>query len=356
MLKKKYAIALCGIISASLFAACSTGGPTPSSSSSNSNSSSSSSNPVATEGDVKTGLAVVTNLSESGSVADGTDGKGKAVFTAAAVLVDDNGTIVSCDLDTLEADVTFSGEGKITSDLTAGFKSKNEKGASYNMKQYSGIQKEWDEQAKAFSEYVVGKTADEIANIAMDNTGKPTDADLLTGCTIAIPDFVKAVAQAAENATVRGASAEDTVSVAISVDPSSSKDAGETDGAVDLAATIMAASFDTKGTFTSAYTDSVEAVVNFTSTGEITSDLEKEVVSKYDLKDSYNMKAASPIQKEWYEQADGFSTFVVGRTLDDISAAITDGYATDADLAATCTINMYGFMDVASKVSERNSK
>lgn len=349
MLRKKYAIALCGIISASLFAACSTGGPAPSSSSSKKPA-------VVADGEVKTGLAVVTNLSESSPVADGADGKGKAVFTAAAVLVDGNGTVVSCDLDTLEADVTFSAEGKITSDLTAGFKSKNEKGASYNMKQYSGIQKEWDEQAKAFSEYVVGKTADEISNIAMDNTGKATDADLLAGCTITIPDFVKAVAQAAENATARGASAEDSVSVAISVNPSSSKDASDSDGAVDLAATIMAASFDANGNFTSAYTDGVEAVVNFTSTGEITSDLEKEVVSKYDLKDSYNMKAASPIQKEWYEQADGFSNFVVGRTLDDISAAITDGYATDADLAATCTINMYGFMDAASKVSARNSK
>ena len=41
------------------------------------------------------------------------------------------------------------------------------------MKKASGIGKEWNEQAAAFAKYVEGKTANEIAAIAVDESKHP---------------------------------------------------------------------------------------------------------------------------------------------------------------------------------------
>ena len=86
----------------------------------------------AAEGSLKTGLAVVGNLSDS------TDGKVKYDVTVAAVLVDENGMIVDCKLDSLGAEVNFDETGVITSDLTAALATKNELGDSYGMKASGG--------------------------------------------------------------------------------------------------------------------------------------------------------------------------------------------------------------------------
>jgi hypothetical protein len=65
---------------------------------------------------------------------------------------------------------------------------KNEKGFDYGMVAYnaSAIGKEWFEQAAAVADYAVGKTADELANGAVNAEGKAADADLATVATIRI--------------------------------------------------------------------------------------------------------------------------------------------------------------------------
>ena len=60
-----------------------------------------------------------------------------------------------------------------------------------------GIGKEWDEQAKAYDEWLMGKTADDVAGIELED-GKATDEDLLAGATITISDFVAATTEAFE--------------------------------------------------------------------------------------------------------------------------------------------------------------
>ena len=58
------------------------------------------------------------------------------------------------------------------------------------------------------------------------------------------------------------------------------------------------------------------------------------------------MKGASPIGKEWYEQAAAFEKFAVGKTADELAAAVgEDGYPTDADLSAGCTIIVNAIVD-----------
>ena len=48
----------------------------------------------------------------------------------------------------------------------------------------------------ALSLAACGKTADEVASIAVDETTKPTDADLLTSVTIKIGEFQNLIAKA----------------------------------------------------------------------------------------------------------------------------------------------------------------
>ncbi len=64
------------------------------------------------------------------------------------------------------------------------------------MKAYAGSQYEWNEQAANFAAYVTGKTAADVSGIAVTE-GKPADADLAAGVTIAIGGFQALIAKAA---------------------------------------------------------------------------------------------------------------------------------------------------------------
>ena len=70
----------------------------------------------------------------------------------------------------------------------------------YGMKETSasiGVIKdggEWYEQAEHLMSKIVGKDATAIAGIKLED-GYPTDADITTGCTMAIGDIIKAVTE-----------------------------------------------------------------------------------------------------------------------------------------------------------------
>ena len=142
---------------------------------------------------VKTGVGVITSVSGSEDAGE-KDGVAAADTTIAAVTVDEAGKIVTCAIDVAEAKVSFDAEGKLTTDPATEFRSKQDLGEAYGMKEFSGIGKEWNEQADAFAAYCVGKTADEVLGIAAD------DADLTASCTIHIDGFQAAVAKAVANA------------------------------------------------------------------------------------------------------------------------------------------------------------
>ena len=66
------------------------------------------------------------------------------------------------------------------------------------MKLYAGSAYEWNEQAAAFCAYVTGKTADQVAGIAVDEKTAPTDVDLAATVTIAVGGFQALIAKAAK--------------------------------------------------------------------------------------------------------------------------------------------------------------
>ena len=145
------------------------------------------------------GIGVSTKIDSSVDAGE-EDGLAQAYLTVTAVTVDSEGKVTSAAIDAVQANVNFDTTGKITTDLTAEIKTKNELGADYGMKVASSIEKEWNEQAEAFAAYCVGKTMDEITAIAAGEDGKPADVDLAAGCTMHPGNFQWVVATAIGNA------------------------------------------------------------------------------------------------------------------------------------------------------------
>ena len=113
------------------------------------------------------------------------------------VLTRKDGKITSCYIDSVQAKVAFDVTGTITTDLSAKIQTKNELGEGYGMKAWGGAIAEWNEQAASFASYVTGKTAAEVAGIAITESTKPAEGtDLSSSVTISIGGFQALIAKA----------------------------------------------------------------------------------------------------------------------------------------------------------------
>ncbi len=308
---------------------------------------------------LKTGLAVVSSLAKSANASAEAEGVAQTDSLIAAVLVDKDGKIVDCKIDAAQTKIKFSTEGKLTTDVASTFKTKNELGTEYGMTSASGIGKEWNEQAAAFAKYCVGKTVAEVKGIAVNEEGKAGDADLAASVTVHIGDFIEAVAQAANTATDKGAKKGDKLGLAITTDISKSSDAtADAEGLAQSYSNIAVVSLGKDSKITSCIIDAIQGNVNFSATGEISTDLTVAPQTKQVLKDAYGMKKASAIGKEWYEQADAFAAYCVGKSAADVKGiALTDqGLAADADLAASVTVHVGPFIANVDKAAANAAK
>ena len=142
-------------------------------------------------------IAVLAGLTDSKSADAENAGNAQLNVDVTAITMND-GVITSCTIDSVQAKVAFGADGVITSDITAPVQTKNQLGEGYGMKAWGGATYEWNEQAANFAAYVTGKTAAEVAGIAIDEGTKPTDADLSASVTIAIGGFQALIAKAAQ--------------------------------------------------------------------------------------------------------------------------------------------------------------
>lgn len=300
----------------------------------------------AAEGAVKTGLAVITSLGKSKDATADAEGTAQSDSVIVAVTVDNDGKVVKAVIDTAQTAIKFNAEGKVTSDLTASYKSKQELKEEYGMSKASTIGKEWYEQANTLADYVVGKTVDEIKAIPTDDTGVPTDADLVASVTMKIDGYKDAFEKAMAEAQDLGANAEDKLGLGVVTTIDKSKDAtADADGLAQAYSTYTATTFDAEGKITSSILNASQANVNFDATGKITSDLEDPALTKNELGDDYGMRKASPIGKEWFEQAAAFAEYTVGKTVEEVKAFETDetGHNTEADIVSSVTFGIDDF-------------
>ena len=302
---------------------------------------------------VKTGLYVGASVSDSKSAAAEENGQVKFDVTLVAVTVSDEGVIESCVIDSIPATVKFAASGVITSDISAAVPTKNELGEDYGMKAYAGSKYEWNEQVAALSAYAVGKTVEELRSGAVDETGHAADADLASTATIYLGGYVSAIEAAVNNAQHLGASSGDKLVLASLNSVGSSKNPEDDKaGTAQLDADITAVTMN-GGVITSCYIDSLQAKVNFDTTGTITTDLTAPLQTKNEMGEGYGLKAYAGSKHEWNEQAAAFAAYVTGKTAEEVAGiAVNEKTApADADLAATVTISIAGFQALIAKAA-----
>ncbi|MBR6776170.1 MAG: hypothetical protein IKM27_00335 [Clostridia bacterium] len=104
---------------------------------------------------------------------------------------------------------------------------------------------------------------------------------------------------------------------------------------VTFGAAFAAVVTDTDGKIICCTVDQLEAKAD---TNAITENIGYTFKTKNMLGDDYGMKSASPIGKEWYEQAQSFADYCKGKTVNVLEGSL-DGDGKIADLQASCTVN-----------------
>jgi len=300
------------------------------------------------------GLGVYAEVSKASDADADANGQGKVTINVAAVTIDTKGKIVACEIDTLDATVAYTGEGKAIANDS--FATKYELGDAYNMVAYGGATKEWYEQADAFESVVCGKTLEEVKALVAGE-GKGTDEVIKAGCTITVTEFVKAVENAYAGAKVVGVTAKDTIKLTTYTEQSCKDATEEKDGQNQLETTVLAVAVDGNDKVVAAASDCVQVKFSFDATGASTYDLTGLVLSKKQQGSSYGMSAygtdlnGDGVVKEWDVQASTFEDVCRGVKISEFDSLLGENGYGNAELqTAGCTMAIDGFVKAAGKL------
>ncbi len=132
------------------------------------------------------------------------------------------------------------------------------------------------------------------------------------------------------------------------------QNAGTTDGSAEINTTVAAVTVDAEGRILACMIDKVENKLSISNTGAVDAAANTEYPTTKEQGDSYGMKDASPIGREWYEQIQYFEQYVVGKTVEEINGIETDdhGYAQESDLNSSVTISITDFQAAITKAVE----
>ena len=147
--------------------------------------------PVAT-----TGLG--TSIKATKADAAESDGKIEITTNIAAASFDADGKVVWANVDVAQQSASISAEGKITNEIDT--RTKAEKGADYGLVAFAGSEHEMNEQLASLSDWMVGKTADEILNMELTDTTATAEEDLKASVTVKVGDYLEAFEKASSNA------------------------------------------------------------------------------------------------------------------------------------------------------------
>ena len=277
--------------------------------------------------DTKLGLGcVATRMMEA-------DDTTRVKITAAAVALDKDGKIQNCRVE--ETEYTVSADGKPLN--AAALVAKGEQGDAYTLtKEDTGgaseLKTSWEQQARAFATFVRGKTAGEVSGIAATD-GKSAEIE---GCDLVITDFIEAVRKAADGAKSAAVATGDELRLAMTT----TKNGESTDAAPQLDTELAAVAVN-GGKITACITDTLQAKLTVED-GKFTT-VSGAIETKRMLGDGYGMKGASSIKKEWYEQADAFDRWCVGKTADQLGGLKPDASG-KVDGISGCTIGVSGML------------
>ena len=152
----------------------------------------------------KTGMGTVISASVTEEDAENEKGASAQINTNIVVATfDSEGKIVSATIDVAQQKAAFDMEGKLAADVD--LRTKVEKEGDYGMAGVSAIGKEYYEQAKAFTDWMIGKTVEEVTSMPTferdaSHTAVPDVEDLKSSVTITVGDYLAALSEAAANA------------------------------------------------------------------------------------------------------------------------------------------------------------
>ena len=287
------------------------------------------------------------------STASSKEGNAQVDATVAAVVLDAEGKIVSCRVDVAQCKMDVT-DGMV--DPAKEFKTKMELGPDYGMLPASAIGQEWDAQAKAFEEFVVGLTGAEVAaleTVEKNNHQVAVDETLYAGCSMDITAFQTAVEKACNDAwAVTFTADEFTLGVAAVTDASGSKEATDDEDGVVQMYTNFAATVVADGKIVAALNDATQPKITIDVFGDIVDAAFKG--TKRELGPDYGMLPASAIGVEWDAQSAAFSEYVVGMSADEVAGLETQEHnghqiSVDETLLASCSMDITGMMEVIAE-------
>ena len=160
-----------------------------------------------TKNSFKLGVKCQSSAEDSTAPADGKNGTIKMYVNFGAAVVGKDGKILAAVTDAIQPTHEVDEFGEIVKNTYKG--TKKELGFDYNMVKFSEATNEWFQQAAAFEDYCVGKTAEEVLALPTRVRGADephpgyvvtTDETLFASCSISIPGFQSVIAKAAKNA------------------------------------------------------------------------------------------------------------------------------------------------------------
>ncbi|MBQ8849897.1 MAG: hypothetical protein IJ011_06185 [Clostridia bacterium] len=223
--------------------------------------------------------------------------------TSAAVVTDGQGKIVLCRLDSAETKAELTDKG-VSGSVTE--KSKHELGDGYGMAENSGAIAEWYKQAEYFESYVKGKTVVEVEQI------KTGEAELASGCTIDVTDFVKAISAALGSDKKVSFTPDGEMMAGLGIRASVVDNGGNAEYLCDIAATVICG-----GKVCASVIDSSEATVT------VVDGKGSEFIysgTKNELGADYGMVSKGGAIAEWYEQAKAYAKSVEGKSASELSS------------------------------------
>ena len=278
-------------------------------------------------GEYRFGLATV----------NGSDSK-----VSAAVVIDENNRVISAFID----------------EFANGYSaSKKALGDDYGMLAAWGSQlAEWDDQITHLENTLVGKNAEQILGVSAD------DADVATGCTVYVGNYVKAVAKAIDNAKTADSFSALAEDVAIAMDFVLTEN-GEYD--ISAKATVkgvevaekekettppealrfaIASVNSAKGMVAATVVLNAENKVVFVKIDEMDVSAGK-TDSKKTQGDAYGMLAAWGSQlAEWDDQIAHLENYLIGKTLAEVSGVT----GSEADVTAGCTVYVGNYIQAVA--------
>ena len=317
----------------------------------------------AKEADYKLGMGVEL------STASSKENNAQVDATVAAVVLDANGKIVQCRIDVAQNKMDVTG-GAV--DTAKTFETKMELGSRYGMEgkvdnNGDGVMLEWDAQAKAFEEYVVGKTAADVKAIKTQEAGglliAVDEALLKACCSMQITDFITAVAKACEDKAAVAFKAGEGFKLGVAAKSTAAESkaaSAEGNGSVNMYSDFGAAVVGADGKILAALNDAVQPKIAIDTAGAIVEASYKD--TKRMLGSEYGMEGkvdndGNGVMKEWDAQSAAFSAFCAGKTAAEVAGLKTQeagGHLIAVDTAlleAGCSMQITGMMAAISQAA-----